>query len=231
MLENCEDFISLTLRTRNSRRPPRMAPAMPWKTSKNSQNWGNGDKSKKTESKLACISEVSESTRLRMGECLPNHHDDHTAGKGDNSLHHYNLNHKFIPMLQAFKIPSSKGSSGQGMGNSWRNFRRATWWKSEVTNLTWSMKQGRRAQKFILPHWWTYVIWKMLNWRQQHQKYKGRVVLRGDIVKDDSGSYAVFTEHGSSASQIDSGKSHGYHLQTTRLRRTSRRRSICFLPG
>ena len=30
----------------------------------------------------------------------------------------------------------------------------------------------------------------------KHQKYKGRVVLRGDIVKDDSGSYAVFTEQG-----------------------------------
>ena len=31
------------------------------------------------------------------------------------------------------------------------------------------------------------------------QKYKGRVVLRGEIVKDDSGSYAVFTVQGSSA--------------------------------
>ena len=28
----------------------------------------------------------------------------------------------------------------------------------------------------------------------KHQKYKGRVVLRGDIVKDNSCSYAVFTE-------------------------------------
>ena len=28
----------------------------------------------------------------------------------------------------------------------------------------------------------------------QFQKYKGRVVLRGDIAKDDSGSYAVFIE-------------------------------------
>ena len=36
----------------------------------------------------------------------------------------------------------------------------------------------------------------------KHQKYKGRVVLRVDIVKDDSGSYAVFTEQGSSASQM-----------------------------
>ena len=40
----------------------------------------------------------------------------------------------------------------------------------------------------------------------QHQKYKGRVVLRGDIVKDDSGSYAVFIEQGSSASQITAAK-------------------------
>ena len=40
----------------------------------------------------------------------------------------------------------------------------------------------------------------------QYQKYKGRVVLRGDIVKDDSGSYAVFTEQGSSASQMTAAK-------------------------
>ena len=40
----------------------------------------------------------------------------------------------------------------------------------------------------------------------KHQKYKGRVVLRGDTVKDDSGSYAVFTEQGSSASQMTAAK-------------------------
>ena len=39
------------------------------------------------------------------------------------------------------------------------------------------------------------------------QKHKGRVVLQGDIVKDDSGSYAVFTEQRSSASQITAVKS------------------------
>ena len=41
----------------------------------------------------------------------------------------------------------------------------------------------------------------------KHQKYKGRVVvLRGDVVKDDSGSYAVFAEQGSSASQMTAAK-------------------------
>ena len=40
----------------------------------------------------------------------------------------------------------------------------------------------------------------------RYQKYKGRVVLPGDIVKDDSGAYAVFTEQGSSASQMTAAK-------------------------
>ena len=40
----------------------------------------------------------------------------------------------------------------------------------------------------------------------QFQKYKGRVVLRGDSLNDDSGSYAVFTEQGSSASQMTAAK-------------------------
>ena len=46
----------------------------------------------------------------------------------------------------------------------------------------------------------------MLYWRQSTKNIKGRVVLRGDIVKDDSGSYAVFTEQGSSASQMTAAK-------------------------
>ena len=40
----------------------------------------------------------------------------------------------------------------------------------------------------------------------KHQKYKGRMVLPGDIVKDDSGSYAACTEKGSSASQMTAAK-------------------------
>ena len=39
-----------------------------------------------------------------------------------------------------------------------------------------------------------------------YQKYKGQVVFRGDIVKNDSGSYAVFTEQGSLASQMTAAK-------------------------
>ena len=37
-------------------------------------------------------------------------------------------------------------------------------------------------------------------------KFQGRAVLRGNIVKDDSGAYAVFNEKGSSASQMTAAK-------------------------
>ena len=59
-----------------------MAPALPCKTMK---NCGSGA-SNKIKTKLECILDTSESTRMRMGESLPNHHEDHIAGKGDNSL-------------------------------------------------------------------------------------------------------------------------------------------------
>ena len=50
------------------------------------------------------------------------------------------------------------------------------------------------------------VISRVRSWNRTYEKYKGRVVLRGDIVEDDSGSYAVFTEQGSSASQMTAAK-------------------------
>ena len=58
-----------------------VAPAMPCKMSKNSQNWVARGKSNEIKLKLACIFEVSESPRLRMGNSVPNHHEDHIAGK------------------------------------------------------------------------------------------------------------------------------------------------------
>ena len=60
--------------------------------------------------KLACILEADESTRIRMGNSIPHHHEDHIAGRGENSLQHYNLVHKFIPVPQAMNIPVAKAA-------------------------------------------------------------------------------------------------------------------------
>ena len=70
------------------------------------KNCGSGA-SNKIKTKFACILEADEPTRMRMGNSIPHHHEDHIAGKGENSLQHYNLVHKFIPMPQAVKIPAA----------------------------------------------------------------------------------------------------------------------------
>ena len=102
-----------------------MAPAMPCNTSQNSQHGATRGKSNEIKSKLACILGASESTRLRVAESLPSHHDDHIAGEGDNSLQHNNLVHNFIPVPQATKIPAAKAAVDKEWEN-WRKFRRGT---------------------------------------------------------------------------------------------------------
>ena len=52
-------------------------------------------------SRLTFVLDADESKRLRMEGIEPRIHQDHLTGEGDNSLHHYHLVHKFIPMPQA----------------------------------------------------------------------------------------------------------------------------------
>ena len=61
--------------------------------------------------KLACILEADESRRLRMGESLPNHHEDHIAGKVDKSLQHHDLVHNFS-FAASHEDSRNKGSRG-----------------------------------------------------------------------------------------------------------------------
>ena len=139
--------------------------------------------------------------------------------EGDNSLQHYNLVHKFTPMPQAMKIPAAKAT----VDKEWEKFEKSSAWNLTKVRSKQEVIDEART-KGVKVHFASLMdICHLRNAEQEakHQKYKGRVVLRGDIVKDDSRSYAVFTEQGSSASQIDSSKSHGYHFQTAGLRRTS----------
>ena len=46
-----------------------------------------------------------------MGNSLPNHHEDHIAGKGENSLQHYNLVHKFIAMPAYTQVKMGSSAS------------------------------------------------------------------------------------------------------------------------
>ena len=181
-----------------------MAPAMPCKFCKNNQNLATGGKYNKIKPKLACILEASESTTLRMEESLPNFHEDHIAGKGNNSLQHCNLVHKFIPMLQAMKIPAAKAA----VDKEWEKFGKISAWNlTKVRSKKEVIDEARtKGAKVHFASLMDICHLKNAELEAKHQKYKGRVVLRGDIVKDDSGSYAVFTEQGSSASQMTAAK-------------------------
>ena len=63
-----------------------MAPIMPCTTCKKSNKGETCSNTNDFKSKFACVLEASESTRVRMEESLPNCHEDHIAGKGNNSL-------------------------------------------------------------------------------------------------------------------------------------------------
>ena len=177
-----------------------VAPAMPCKIMK---KCGSGA-SNKIKSKLACILEADESTRMRMGNSIPHCHEDHIEGKGENSLQHYNLVHKFIPMPQAMKIPAAKAA----VDKEWENLEKNSAWNlTKVRSKKQVIDEARMSGATV--HFASLMDichLKNAELKAKHQKYKGRVVLRGDIVKDDSRSNAVFTEQGSSASQMTAAK-------------------------
>ena len=175
-----------------------MAPAMPCKTCKKSKHGETRCRTNDFKSKFACILEASESTRLRVEESLPNYHEAHIAGKEDNSLQHYNLVHKFIPLPQAMKIPTAKAA----VDKEWEKLEKIPAWDiPKVRNKPEVIDEARtKRAKVHFASLMEICHLKNAELEAKHQKYKGRVVLRGDIVKDDSGSYAVFTEQGSSVS-------------------------------
>ena len=185
--ENCGGSISSTPRIRNSKKPSRtrvrswkrqwllLCPVKFWKIVGvvHPTKWRQNLR----------VLQAGESTRKRVGNSIPHYHEDHIAGKGENSLQHYNLVHKFNPMFQAMKIPAAKAAVEEVIDEA--RTSGATVHFVSLMDIC-HLKNAELEAK--------------------HQKYKGRVVLRGDLVKDDSGSYAAFIEQGSSASQMTAAK-------------------------
>ena len=85
--------------TKNARKKleTSVALAMPCK---NMKNCGSGA-SDKLQTKLACILEADESTRMRMGNSIPHHHEDHVAGK---VRIHYSTTIWFINLFLCLKL-------------------------------------------------------------------------------------------------------------------------------
>ena len=79
------------------------------------KNCGSGG-SNKIKTKLTCILEADESKRMRMRNSMPHNHEDHIAGKGENSLQHLQFGSQIYSYASNFKNSCSESSGGQGMG-------------------------------------------------------------------------------------------------------------------
>ena len=107
-------------------------------------------------------------------------------------------------MPQAMKIPAAKAA----VDKEWEKLEKISAWNlTKVRSKKEVIDEARMSGATV--HFASLMdicCLKMLNWRRSTKNTKVRVVLQGDIVKDDSGSYVVFTEQGSSASQMTSAK-------------------------
>ena len=125
--------------------------------------------------KYACIVEADESTRKRLEGTLHKDHEDQIARKGRNI--------------------AGKGINSLNHCNLVRKFILIP----KAMNISNAKATVHFASLMDICHLENSEL------EPKFQKYKGRIVPRGDMVKDDSGSYAVFTEH-------------GYHIQIARMR-------------
>ena len=106
-----------------------------------------------------------------MGESLQNHHEDHIAGKGDNSHQHYNSVHKFILMRQAVKIPGEKAA----VDKEWEKWRKYSAWnltkvRSKKQVIDEARTSGATVQSASLMD---ICHLKHAELEAKHQKYKG----------------------------------------------------------
>ena len=126
-----------------------VAPAMPCKASTKGKHGATRGKSNEIKSKLACILEANESTGMRMGYSQPHNHEDHIAGKGENSLQHYNLVHKFIPMPQAMKIPAAKAA----VDKEWEKLEKISAWNlTKVKSKKQVIEEARTKGATVILH-------------------------------------------------------------------------------
>ena len=105
--------------------------------------------------KYACVVDADEFSRPRLEGAGHKRHQDHITDKGTNSLKHYNLVHKFIPMPQAMSIPDAKAA----VGKEWEKLKKIPAWQ-----LTKVRSKKEVIDEFILRHWWIFVILRIWSW-------------------------------------------------------------------
>ena len=117
---------------------------MPCKTPRNSH--GETRSIVKSKSKDACIVDADETMGVRLEDVPHRYHEDHISAEGINSLNHYNLVHKFIPMPQALNIPDAKAA----VGKLWEKLEKIPAWQlTEVRNKKEVIEEARNKGRKV----------------------------------------------------------------------------------
>ena len=135
----------------------------------------------KRKTEYACVVDADESTRPRQGGAGHKPHQDHITEKGENSISHKSLVHKFISMPQSFKIPDAKAA----VEKECEQLEKILAWQLTKVRIKKEVIDEART-KGNKVHFASLMDLCHLNNSElgpQHQKYRGRVVLRVNILK------------------------------------------------
>lgn len=128
----------------------------------------------------------------------PGSHQDNIQDRGYASPTYCAFVHQPIPIKQALQIPEAKAA----LTKEWdkldtlpafdyckvrelRDVQNASRASGQAVHIGDLMELCHKKHAELAPAWW---------------QYKGRIVFRGDNVRDESGHFAVFSEQGTSAS-------------------------------
>ena len=155
----------------------------------------------KRKTKYACVVDADECPRPRLEGAGHKPHQDHIPAKGRiQKLVRVLCTNSFRCLKNQKKNPDAKAA----VHKEWEKLESIPeWMLTKVRNKKEVIEEARnKCRKVHFASLMDLCHLKNSELEPQYKKYKGSVVLRGDIVKDDSGSYAVFTEQGPSASKM-----------------------------
>ena len=129
---------------------------------------------------------------------------EHVSPKGYISDEFFNLVHTHVPIPRALKMSDAKAA----LEKEWKKLEDRKAW--DVTKVRPRAEVEAESKASGIPaHFGSLMDLchiKNSQLGKEFWTYKGRIVFRGDIVKDESGQFAVFTEQGASASRMAAAK-------------------------
>ena len=160
---------------------------------------------KKSKTVIECIVASHESTRQGVESFQPRNHEDNIAGKRFTSMSHYNLAHKSIPLPKVMKIPDAKAA----LDKEWKELEKCSSMEigesqEQEGGYSGSTKRQKESPLSNIDGHMSPqecgVGTKIINVQRQSR------APWWHCKKTNSGVYAVFTEQGSSASQMTAAK-------------------------